>query len=504
MSDYVLAVDFGTSSLKLGLFDEKLEKKYTAPGRYSYKTFSKKIGWVEQDPRGWWIAFKRAVRDVMKKYGIKREEIVSINVGAHMGLVCIDRNGKPLRPSILFFDQRSVTQCEKLSKQVCGDDVFKICGNRISTVQTVTQIMWLKENEPEVYEKTFKFMIAPGYIAYLLTGEFSYDWTHASWSLLFDIRKRSWSEKMFNLFNISREKFPETMPSYRVLGNLTQNAAKETGLNPGTPVMVGGSDTPLAALAENVVDRNRALITAGSVSSVITCTDMPNFSSTLLNRCHVVPDRWLMQGAMNAHSNVFEWLIRELYLKEGESLSSEVFEKVEEEIKSSPVGSNNLIFIPYLAGERSPIWDPYARGVIFGLSFHHSRGDIMRASYEGTAYAARHNLEIIESMGAKIDSFRIVGGGAKSRIWNQIKADILGKKIVVGKNSADASMIGSAILAAYGIGWVKNLFEIKLDDENVTVFRPRKSAWQKYTKLFELYKSLYLSLKDNFYKLSQI
>ncbi len=504
MSEYVLAADFGTSSLKLGLFNEKLEKKYTAPGRYSYKTFSKKVGWVEQDPREWWTAFKKAVKDVMKKYGVKGEEIVSINVGAHMGLVCVDKNGLPLRPSILFFDQRSVSQYEKLSKKLDEEDVFKICGNRLSTVQTITQIMWLKENEPKVYEKTFKFMVTPGYIAYLLTGEFSYDWTHASWSLLFDIRKREWSEKMFNLFNVAREKFPETMPSYRILGNLTQNVAKETGLNPGTPVMVGGSDTPLAALAENVVDKNCALITAGSVSSVITCTDTPNFSSTLLNRCHVVPDRWLMQGAMNAHSNVFEWLIRELYLKEGESLSSEIFEKVEDEIKRSPVGSNNLIFLPYLAGERSPIWDPYARGVIFGLSFHHSRSDIARALYEGTAYAARHNLEVIESMGAKIDSFKIVGGGAKSRIWNQIKADVLGKKIVVGKNSADASMVGSAILAAYGVGWIKNLFEIKSDDENVTVFQPRKSVRLKYAKLFELYKSLYLSLKDKFHTLSQI
>lgn len=503
MSDYVLAVDFGTSSLKLGLFDERLQLKYAAPGRYSYKTFSPQVGWVEQDPIEWWTTFKKAIKDVMKKYGVKREDVVSINVGAHMGLVCLDRNGKPLRPSILFFDQRSVKQCERLSEEVGEEELTKICGNRVSTVQTATQITWLKENEPKVYDSTFKFLIAPGYITYLLTGEFSYDWTHASWSLLFDIRRCEWSEKMFELLKISREKFPETMPSYKILGEVSREAAEETGLKPGTPVMVGGSDTPLAALAENVVERDRALITAGSVSSVITCTDVPNFSLTLLNRCHVVPGRWLMQGAMNAHSNVFEWLIRELYLREGESLTSEVFERVEREIKRSPVGSNNLIFLPYFAGERSPIWDPYARGVIFGLSFHHSRGDIMRAAYEGTAYAARHNLEIMESIGVKIDSLKIVGGGAKSRIWNQIKADVLGKRIVVGKSPADASMKGSAILAAYGVGWVKNLLEYKID-EDVEVFLPRKRMWRTYAKLFELYKSLYLSLKDKFYILSQM
>lgn len=156
MNDYVLAADFGTSSLKLGLFNEKLETKYTAPARYAYRTFSRKIGWVEQDPKEWWTAFKKAVKDIMKKYGVKGEEIVSINVGAHMGLVCVDKNGKPLRPSILFFDQRSVNQCERLSRQAYEEDVLKICGNRISTVQTVTQITWLKENEPEIYEKNFQ------------------------------------------------------------------------------------------------------------------------------------------------------------------------------------------------------------------------------------------------------------------------------------------------------------------------------------------------------------
>ncbi|MCX8189279.1 MAG: FGGY family carbohydrate kinase [Nitrososphaeria archaeon] len=503
MASYILAVDFGTSSLKLGLFNERLELKYTAPGRYSYKTYSRKIGWVEQNPKEWWTVFKKSVKDIMKKYDVKKEEIVSISIGAHMGLVCVDKNGKPLRSSILFFDQRSVKQCEKMSRLVSEEDLLNVCGNRISTTQTATQIMWIKENEPKVYESTHKFLITPGYIAYLLTEEFSYDWTHASWSLLFDIRKHEWSEKMFELFKISREKFPETMLSCKILGYITNRIAEEVGLNPGTPVMVGGSDTPLAALAENVVDKNDALITAGSVSSVITCTDTPNFSLTLLNRCHVVPDRWLMQGAMNAHSNVFEWLIKELYLKDGEELSSKIFERVEAEIQRSPIGANNLIFLPYFAGERSPIWDPYARGVIFGLSFHHKRGDIMRALYEGTAYAARHNLEFIESMGIKIDSFKIVGGGAKSRIWNQIKADVLGKKIIVG-SAADASMIGSAILAAYGIGWIKDLFKFKLVKESQQVFFPRKNACNKYTKLFELYKSLYLSLKDKFYVLGQI
>ncbi|MEM3871877.1 MAG: FGGY family carbohydrate kinase [Nitrososphaeria archaeon] len=502
MADYVLAVDFGTSSLKIGLFNEKLELKYTAPGRYSYNTYSRKIGWVEQNPKEWWTVFKKAVKDIMRKYDVRKEEIVSISVGAHMGLVCVDKNGKPLRPSILFFDQRSVKQCEEMSRQVGEDTLLNVCGNRISTTQSATQIMWLKENEPKVYENTYKFLITPGYIAYLLTGEFSYDWTHASWSLLFDIRKRKWSEKMFELFKIPIEKFPEPMLSCMILGYVTNSAAKEVGLKPGTPVMVGGSDTPLAALAENVIEKNDALITAGSVSSVITCTDVPNFSLTLLNRCHVVPDRWLMQGAMNAHSNVFEWLIRELYLKDGEELSSKIFEEVENEIQRSPIGANNLIFLPYLAGERSPIWDPYARGVIFGLSFHHKRGDIMRALYEGTAYAARHNLEFIESMGIKIDSFKIVGGGAKSRIWNQIKADVLGKKIIVG-SAADASMIGSAMLAAYGIGWIKDLFKFKLE-RDLRIFFPRRSAWTKYTRLFELYKILYLSLKDKFYALGQI
>ncbi|MGQ9781861.1 MAG: xylulokinase, partial [Nitrososphaeria archaeon] len=430
MGNYVLAADFGTSSLKLGLFDDRCRLTCLAPQRYHYPTFSRKPGWVEQSPHDWWQVFKEAVRDILRKHKIKNDEIVCVNVGAHMGIVCVDKSGVPLRDAILFFDQRAIKQCDQIKKIVDEKEVEDICGNRVSTVQTATQILWLRQNEPKTYNHTEKFLVAPGYISFLLTGQHSYDFTHASWSLLFDIRRRTWSEELFQTLNIDQDKFPDAMPSWSLLGYVTEESADETGLKAGTPVMVGGSDTPLAALAEKVIERDHAMMTAGSVSSVITCTDEAKFSTVLLNRCHVIPDRWLIQGAMNAHSNVFEWLIRELYptlQSQRMSKKENIFNVVEKEIKRSPPGSNGLIFLPYLAGERSPIWDPYARGVIFGLTFNHKRGDIMRSAYEGITYAARQNLEAIEGAGMRIDELKIVGGGAKSVTWNQIKADILEK-----------------------------------------------------------------------------
>ncbi|MGD0329160.1 MAG: FGGY family carbohydrate kinase [Nitrososphaeria archaeon] len=506
MRNCVLAADFGTSSLKLGLFDDKCRLIHLAPGRYAYRTFSRKPGWVEQDPVEWWLAFKKATKDTFKKSGIGKEEISCINIGAHMGLVSLDRRGNPIRPSPLFFDQRTIKQCEKIKCSMDEKEISEICGNRVSTVQTATQILWLKENEPKIYDRTHKFLITPGYISYLLTDQYSYDWTHSSWSLLFNIKKKCWSKKMFDELKISPDKFPETSISCKLLGEVTARASKETGLKAGTPVMVGGSDTPLAALAEGIVEREKALITAGSVSSIITCTDKPIFSNVLLNRCHIVPDRWLMQGAMNAHSNIFEWLINELYRSPGDEIATKrpnIFEVVEKEIGNSPPGSNGLIFLPFLAGERSPIWDPYARGVIFGLTFHHKRGDIMRSAYEGATYAARHNLETIESMGTTIKELKVVGGGAKSKIWNQIKADILGKRIIVEK-AADASLIGSGILACYGAGWFSGFAKTKSVEHAKQIFLPRLEYSKRYAEMFRIYKKLYTRIKSSFRDINRL
>lgn len=505
MGNYVLAADFGTSSLKLGLFDERCRLAYTAPGEYSYPTFARRPGWVEQNPDDWWNAFCKAIGDIMGRYRIRNDEIACVNIGAHMGIVCVDENGEPLRDSILFFDQRTAKECDEIKKTVDQKKVEDVCGNRVSTVQTATQILWLKQNEPNVYKSTEKFLVTPGYISFLLTGEYSYDFTHASWSLLFDIRKRRWSEEMFEMLEIDRCKFPDAMPSWMVLGHIRGKAAKETGLKAETPVMVGGSDTPLAALAEKVTERGCAMMTAGSVSSIITCTDKPEFSTILLNRCHVIPERWLIQGAMNAHSNVFEWLIRELYGNlEGKTMpKTGIFEAVEKEIGSSPPGSNGLVFLPYLAGERSPIWDPHARGVIFGLAFNHKRGDIMRSAYEGMTYAARQNMEAIEDGGIEIDELKIVGGGAKSAIWNQIKADILERTIVVEK-AADASLIGSGILACVGAGWISNPSKFDYPGYRKEKYRPRPQYREKYRRMYELYKRLYQSLKCSFITLSEI
>jgi xylulokinase len=311
---------------------------------------------------------------------------------------------------------------------------------------------------------------------------------------------------MFDELKISPDKFPKTSISCKLLGEVTARASKETGLKAGTPVMVGGSDTPLATLAEGIVEREKALITAGSVSSIITCTDKPIFSTVLLNRCHIVPDRWLMQGAMNAHSNIFEWLINELYRSPGDEIATKrpnIFEVVEKEIGNSPPGSNGLIFLPFLAGERSPIWDPYARGVIFGLTFHHKRGDIIRSAYEGATYAARHNLETIESMGTTIKELKVVGGGAKSKIWNQIKADILGKRIIVEK-AADASLIGSGILACYGAGWITDFAKIKSAEQTKQIFLPRREYSKRYAEMFHIYKKLYTRIKSSFRDINRL
>ncbi len=416
-----------------------------------------------------------------------------------MGVVCLDEMGDPLRPAILFFDQRSIEQCRKIECVVSEEELINICGNRVAPIQSATQIMWIRDNEPKIFTKTSKFIVPTGYIGYLLTGEYSYDWTHASWTLLFDIYKREWSEKMIELLEIPYCKLPPATPSWEILGHVTPEAEEETGLKAGTPVMVGGSDTPLAALAEDVVRANETLFTAGSVSSILVCLDKPNFSLRLLNRCHVIPGLWLSQGAMNAHGSAVRWFLDEFC----ENFKTDIDAKkvnpyllIDREVEQSPVGAKNLIFLPYLTGERAPIWDPYARGVLFGLSFAHKRADVARAIYEGTSYAARHNLEVMEQLGLRIKELKISGQGAKSKVWNRIRTDVLGKKIIASSN-VNASLIGSAELACYGLGWIKDFLDLHKKRKEKT-FISRVENTEKYSRLFKIYKRLYSNLQELF------
>ncbi len=503
-NNLILAADFGTGSLKLGLFDDQAHLRCVAPDDYTYSTLSRKPGWAEQNPKDWWTVFKKALRDTFKKFKLNGDAISCISIGAHMGLVCLDKNGKPLRPAILFFDQRSTPQCRKIELRVTPEELMAVCGNRIAPIQSAAQMMWIRDSEPEIFKVTSKFSVATGYLGYLLTGEYSYDWTHASWTLLFDIYRHEWSGKMADLLEIPYSVLPPSKPSWEILGYVTFEAAKETGLVEGTTVLTGGSDTPLAALAEGVINVNDTLLTAGSVSSVLVCQDKPVFSLKLLNRCHVVPDRWLTQGAMNVHGSAVRWFLEEFC----KSMKSEAAEKgvnpfrlLDGEVEKSPVGSKNLIFLPYLTGERAPIWDPYARGVLFGLSFAHGRGDVARAIYEGTSYAVRHNLEAIEEMGLKVSDLKVSGQGARSKVWNQIRADILGKSVRVSMD-VDSSLIGCAELARYGMGWVKDFSDLHRNRVEET-YTPRTRYNRRYSRLFQIYKRTYSKLRDEFRELQK-
>jgi len=488
---YLLGIDVGTMMLKSVLIDVDgdtvREASYPCPVRRS------KPMWAEQDPNDWWVGLKETIKTVTK--GISVKDIVSVGIDCLCpSLVPVDGRGVPQWNAVIWMDRRSVKQAEWINERVGEDTVFKVTGNRVAAgAFSATSILWFKENEPKLFERTRCFLHANGYLALKLTGEATMDWTNASFTLLFDVRRRAWSEELCQLLHIPVEKLPKPCPSWEVVGEVTSEIAGEVGLAPGTTVVAGGADTPCAALGAGVVRVGSALDSSGTSTVLGVCTDKPLPDRRVMIRCHVVPGEWMYIAPSNFTGGSLKWFkehfgqVESLY---AERLKLDPYEILDLEAEKSEPGSRGLLFLPYLAGERAPIWDPNARGVFFGLTLNHTRSDVIRSILEGGAYALRHNVEVVENLGVRIASLRVTGGPAKSRLWRKIKADVTGKRVLLPAVK-EASAFGSAILAGFGSGVYDDLIAsesiVSIEDEVL----PDPELHERYTMLFELYKRLY-------------
>jgi len=510
MACCLLGLDVGAAGVKVGIFT--LEGRQLGFAYVPHAAQHPRPGWAESSPEGWWHAAVEGIRTAIDKAGTAAQEIAAVGLSTMCpALVPLDAGGKPLRPAILFLDVRSTAQAERLRRTVDPDEHWRITGNRISPGTTsVTSIAWIRDNEPDVYARTAIFAHGNTYLAYRLSGKLGMDWTNASFTGLFATGgARDWSTELLAAFDIPAEKLPPTMPSSTRIGEVTREAAGATGLLSGTPVAIGAADTACAALGVGVVEQGQVFETVGTSGVLAVCSAAPAFDKRFLNRCHSVGDLWLLMGATSAPGASLAWFrdhFCEMEVQEAAAAGMDAYDLMCERAAQSPPGARRLLFLPYLSGERSPIWDPNARGVLFGLSLATTRADVTRAILEGTAFGLRQNVAVAEEiLGKPFESIRLVGGGSRSPLWCQIKADVLGRPVQTG-DYGEMAVLGAAMLGGLAVGAYKDYGEaVRLASPKATArFEPRSELRELYDELYAIFCALYSQLKPSFAAMARI
>ena len=443
MGAYLLGVDIGTSACKAALFDENGDIAAQASREYPVRYPS--CGMAEQDPDEWWSAACACIREIIETSSVPARDIAGIGVdGQSWSAVAVDRTGAVLCPTPIWTDTRSAKQCSEILARVPEKELFAVSGNPLAPGYSLPKILWYKKCLPDVYGKTAYILQSNSFIAFRLTGAVSQDLSQGYGFSCFDIRKGKWLPDIAERIGIRTDVLPPLFASHEIIGRITKEASALTKLPEGVPVAAGGLDAACAALGAGVIDNGQTQEQGGQAGGMSICLDAFAAHEKLISGCHVVPGRWLLQGGTTGGGGALKWL--------RENVCPELsFEDMSALAASVPPGSGGLVFLPYMAGERSPIWNPSAKGVFFGLDYGKTRAHLIRAVMEGVAYSLRHNLETAAQAGAEAAVLRTVGGSAKSDVWTQIKADATGKRIETTTGAA-ASALGAAMLAGIGAG----------------------------------------------------
>ena len=457
MKRYLLAHDLGTSGNKATLFttDGKLVRSVTVP--YGTRYFNN--NWAEQDPADWWNAVCASTQSLAA--GIDPREVASVCFsGQMMGCLCVDREGRPLRPAILYSDQRAVAECDSILKGIDAKDFYRITGHRASASYSVEKLMWVRNHEPEIYAKTWKMLHAKDYMNFRLTGVMASEYSDASGTNVMDLTARRWSEKLVGITGIDGDKLPDLKASTDVIGPLTSEAAKAVGLVPGIPVVAGGGDGVCAGVGVGSVKPGTTYNYLGSSSWIATTTEKPIFDDAMRTFiwAHAVPGYVHPCGTMQTAGSSYAWLKNEICTLEkafGSEMGVSPYDLINREIEKSPPGANGIIFLPYLLGERSPRWNPDAKGAFIGLTLEHTRADVLRAVMEGVTLNLSIILDIFRTQ-IPIQEITVIGGGAKGEVWRRIMADVYQAEIVRPNYLEEATSMGAAIIGGVGCGVFKS------------------------------------------------
>ncbi|MGW8224968.1 MAG: xylulokinase [Anaerolineales bacterium] len=495
---HLLGVDISTTGAKALLIDQAGQVISSATTPLTLQTPYPL--WSEQNPEQWWQGIRTSIQKVLAESDAAVDSIAAIGLTGQMhGLVMLDEAGQVLRPAILWNDQRTGLQCDQIRERIGQQRLIQISGNDALTGFTAPKILWVQENEPEIFARTRHILLPKDYIRYKLTGEFGMDKAGGSGTILFDLQARTWSEELLRELDLPREWFPPTFEGPQVSGQISQHAAIETGLIAGTPVVGGAGDQAAQATGVGAVEPGIIALTLGTSGVVFapTKTALIQPEGRLHAFCHALPGRWHFMGVMLSAAGSLQWY-RDT-IAPGMS-----FEALVDEASQIPPGSEGLFFLPYLTGERTPHPDPFARAAWIGLTIRHQRAHMTRAVLEGVAFGLRDSFELIREAGlGSIDQVRISGGGAKSQLWQQILADTLDVELVT-VNTTEGAAFGAALLASVGAGMYSDVPQACEHMIRLTGSTAPSSFSQDYQEFYPHYRDLYPALAGEFKTLAEI
>ncbi len=493
----LLGIDVSTTGAKALLIDGKGTVVASATTPLTVQT--PKALWSEQDPHEWWSGTAQSIRKALSDAKAAGSDVAAVGLTGQMhGLVLLGENREVLRPAILWNDQRTAKECDEIRDRVGRKSLIQTTGNDALTGFTAPKILWVRNHEPAVYAKARLVLLPKDYVRLRLTDVAAMDKADGSGTILFDLAARQWSKEVLAKLDIPAEWLPPTFEGPEITGTVSASAAQETGLRAGTPVVAGGGDQAAGAVGAGAVKPGIVALTLGTSGVVFASTPKPltEPEGRLHAFCHAVPGTWHFMGVTLAAAGSFQWYRDAL-------AASETFEALVAEAASAPPGSEGLLFLPYLSGERTPYPDPLARGAFVGLTVRHGRAHLTRAVLEGVAFSMRDCFALLAGAGlGSVDQVRVAGGGAKSPLWRKIVASVLGVELVT-VNSTEGAAFGAALLAGVGAGAWSDVPSACLASIAITGRdAPDAEAGRVYADLYPQYRALYPALRSSFVGLS--
>ena len=516
---YLLGIDVGTSGCKVLLVDSG--GRTVAEETREYALSMPRPLWSEQNPEDWWEGVTAGIALVLATAGVDARRVAGVGLTGQMhGLVLLDGSGEVLRPCILWNDQRTAKQCAEITERVGARRVLELTGNPVLTGFTAPKLLWVREHEPEVYGRIAHVLLPKDYIRYRLTGEFFGDVSDASGTSLFDVGQRCWSDEMLAALDVPRSWLAEVTESPIASARVRERGARETGLAPGTPVVAGAGDQAAQAVGSGIVEEGAISVTLGTSGVVFAATNhyCTEPGGRLHAFCHAVPGKWHLMGVMLSAGGSFEWFCETMgsvaYTSYARELARSAQSNEEGQLPGFrdfltgpaadiPAGSEGLLFLPYLTGERTPHADPHARGAFVGLTPRHGLAHLTRAVLEGVSFGLRDSLELMRTLGVLVDQVRVSGGGAKSALWRQILADVFNTEIVT-LNVTQGAAYGAALLAGVGVGVWADVATACKKVISVTGSTTPGPAAKIYEAYYPRYQALYPALAREFAAIADV
>jgi xylulokinase len=491
---YWLGIDIGTGGTRALLVDESGHVRHACTAPHEEMRMERPL-WAEQRPENWWDAARQAIRGVLSEAKATGRDMRGVGLSGQMhGLVILDASNDVIRPALIWCDQRSQPQVDWINQTAGKDEVLGCTANPVLTGFTLPKLLWVRDNEPRHFERVKKMLLPKDYVRFQLTGEFASDVSDASGTALFDVVRREWSIELADKLGLDRGILPRVYESNEVTGRVTEQAARDTGLEPGTPVVGGGGDQACSAVGNGIVKTGVVSCTLGTSGVVFAHSEHPHYdpAGRVHTFCSAVKGKWHVMGVTQGAGLSLQWFRNQL-------APGADYDALTAEAATAPAGSQGLYWLPYLMGERTPHLDAAARGGWIGLTAKHTRADLIRSLLEGVSYSQKDCLDIIAGMGVAIHSVRVSGGGARSAFWRQMLADVFDKP-VVSLETQEGSAYGAALLALVGTGVYSSVPEVcQVAIREVDSIAPRPQESKSYAASHRVYQSLYPALQG-FYR----